>query len=87
MSLKTPINHNFNITCPKCEHRYLYDLRLDELKELSLNKSSSDLENQYEFLSYVVCKNPLCNYDIELKGYISEYPENTIKSAEITSTK
>lgn len=87
MSLKAPINHNFNITFPKCEHMYLYDLRLDELKELSLNKSSSDLENQYEFLSYVVCKNPLCNYDIKLKGYIYEYPENTIKSAEITSTK
>ncbi|MCR8746287.1 hypothetical protein [Romboutsia lituseburensis] len=87
MSLKTPINRSFNIICPKCEHKYLYDLRLDELKELSLNKTSSDLENQYEFLSYVVCKNPLCNYDMELKGHICEYPENIVKSAEIFSTK
>ena len=39
------------------------------------------------FLSYLVCKNPLCNYDIELKGYVFEYPENNVDSVELIKLK
>ena len=28
-----------------------------------------------------------CNYDIELKGYIFEYPENTVDSVELIKLK
>ena len=54
---------------------------------MNSNKSVQNEKTQYEFLSYVICKNPLCNYDIELKGYIFEYPENTIDSVELIKLK
>ena len=87
MSLKTPINQNLDIKCPKCNHKYLYDLKLEDIKEVNSNKNVQDKKVQYEFLDYVVCKNPLCNYDIELKGYVFEYPENTVDSLEIVKIK
>lgn len=87
MSLKTPINHSFNIKCPKCEHKLLYNLKLDDLEKVGFKEKSQDTETKYKFISYVVCKNPLCHYDIELKGYILEYPVNTIKEIELASIK
>ena len=73
--------------CPKCNHKYLYNLKLDDIKEVNSNKNVQDKIIQYEFLTYVVCKNPLCNYDIELKGYVFEYPENTVDSVELIKLK
>ena len=34
MSLKTPMNHSFNIKCPKCEHKFLYNFKLDCTEKL-----------------------------------------------------
>ncbi|WP_042276330.1 hypothetical protein [Faecalimicrobium dakarense] len=87
MSLKTPINHDFNIKCPKCEHKLSYNLRLDDLEKVSSKEKPEDTETKYKFISYVVCKNPLCHYDIELKGYIFEYPADTINTIELASIK
>ena len=87
MSLKTPLNQNLDIKCPKCNHKFVYNLKLDDIKEVNSNKSGQDEKVQYEFLSYVVCKNPLCNYDIELKGYVFEYPENNVDSVELIKLK
>ena len=67
MSLKTPLNQKLDIKCPKCNHKFVYNLKLDDIKEVNSNKSVEDEKVQYEFLAYVVCKNTLCNYDIELK--------------------
>lgn len=87
MSLKTPLNQNLDIKCPKCNHKFVYNLKLDDIKEVNSNKSVQDKKVQYEFLSYVICKNPLCNYDIELKGYIFESPDNTVNSIWLTKLK
>ena len=87
MSLKTPLNQNLDIKCPKCNHKFVYNLKLDDIKEVNSNKSGQDEKVQYEFLSYVICKNPLCNYDIELKGYIFKSPNNTIDFIELTKLK
>lgn len=87
MSLKTPMNHSFNIKCPKCEHKFLYNLKLDCIEKLEFKEKSLDTENKYKFISYVICKNPLCHYDIELKGYILEYPVNIIKATELVPIK
>ena len=67
--------------------KFVYNLNLDDIKEVNSNKSVQNEKTQYEFLSYVICKNPLCNYDIELKGYIFEYPENTVDSVELIKLK
>ena len=84
MSLKTPLNQNLDIKCPKCNHKFIYNLNLNHIKEVNSNKNE---KKQYEFLSYVICKNPLCNYDIELKGYLFKSPDNTIDSIELTKLK
>ena len=84
MSLKTPLNQNLDIKCPKCNHKFVYNLNLNDIKEVNSNKYE---KKQYEFLSYVICKNPLCNYDIELKGYIFKSPNNTIDFIELTKLK
>lgn len=87
MSLKTPINHGFDIKCPKCEHKFLYNLKLDDIEKVGSKGNSQDTETKYKFISYVVCKNPLCHYDIELKGYILEYPVNKINATKLASIK
>ena len=84
MSLKTPLNQSLDIKCPKCNHKFIYNLNLNHIKEVNSNKNE---KKQYEFLSYVICKNPLCNYDIELKGYIFESPDNTVNSIGLTKLK
>ena len=84
--LKQDITHTRSY-CPKCNHKFVYNLNLDDIKEVNSNKSVQNEKTQYEFLSYVICKNPLCNYDIELKGYIFEYPENTVDSVELIKLK
>lgn len=87
MSLETPINYNCNIECPNCAHTYLYNFKIDDLDKFNANKNSEGLETKYKFISYLICKNPICNYDIELKGYVLEYPENLLDSIEITNLK
>ena len=56
MSLKTPLNQNLDIKCPKCNHKFVYNLKLDDIKKVHSNKSVENEKVQYEFLSYVVCK-------------------------------
>ena len=34
MSLKTPLNQNLDIKCPKCNHKFVYNLNLDDIKEI-----------------------------------------------------
>ena len=42
MSLKTPLNQNLNIKCPKCNHKFVYNLKLDDIKEVNSNKGVED---------------------------------------------
>lgn len=85
MTLKIPLWHRDHIKCPKCNHMYLYDFKIEDIKENSHNESS--MENHYKFLIYLICKNPLCNYDIEIKGIVIENPLNVFDSIKITSIK
>jgi len=85
LNYKNTINHNSNIKCPKCNHTYSYDFKLEDLKKTT-NKSRS-LENSYEFLTYLICKNPLCNYDMEIKGETTVSSSNAVNSIKITSIK
>ena len=64
MSLKTPLNQNLDIKCPKCNHKFVYNLNLDDIKEVNSNKSVQNV-----------------------KGYIFEYPENTVDSVELIKLK
>ncbi len=84
MNSKTHLHQILDIKCPKCNHKFVYNLNLNDIKEVNSNKYE---KKQYEFLSYVICKNPLCNYDIELKGYIFKSPDNTIDFIELTKLK
>ena len=84
MNSKTHLHQILDIKCPKCNHKFVYNLNLNDIKEVNSNKYE---KKQYEFLSYVICKNPLCNYDIELKGYLFKSPDNTIDSIELTKLK
>ncbi|MGL5348591.1 MAG: hypothetical protein ACRDA3_14680 [Peptostreptococcaceae bacterium] len=83
MSLETPFKYKFNVECPKCNHKYDYDVSLDCLKKVSCK----DVKTQYEFLAFVVCKNPVCNYDIELKGHVLEYPEGSLDAVDLFKVK
>lgn len=87
MSIKTPIKQNNDIKCPKCNHTYSYDFTIKELEKLNTNKTSLTQQTKYKFSNYLICKNPLCNYDIEIIGNIFEYPKNQIKSIELTKLK
>ncbi|MGX4601257.1 hypothetical protein [Faecalimicrobium sp. JNUCC 81] len=87
MSLETPINHSFNIKCPNCDYKNLYDFSIKDIEKVSSNKKSQGTKTQYKFISYLICKNPICNYDIEIKGNIWEYPIDTLNSIELTSIK
>ncbi|MCC3868764.1 hypothetical protein [Terrisporobacter mayombei] len=85
MDYKNTINHNCNIKCPKCNHTYSYDFKFEDSKK-STNKKRS-VENSYEFLTYLICKNPLCNYDIEIKGEFIVNSSNAPDLIKITSIK
>jgi len=50
------------------------------------NKRGS-VGNSYEFLTYLICKNPLCNYDIEIKGEAIVNSSNALDSIKIISIK
>lgn len=85
MNYKNTINHNCNIKCPKCNHTYSYDFKIEGLIKTT-NKRGS-VENSFEFLTYLICKNPLCNYDIEIKGEAIVSSSNNLDSIKITSIK
>ncbi|HSQ90299.1 hypothetical protein [Romboutsia sp.] len=87
MSLETPINYNCNIKCPNCRHQFLYDFKIDDIDKVNSSEKSQGIETKYKFISYLICKNPICNYDIEIKGDVLEYPENSLNSIEITHVK
>ena len=40
------------VKCPKCNHKFVYNLNLDDIKEVNSNKSVQNEKTQYEFLSY-----------------------------------
>lgn len=85
MNYKNPLSHNCNIKCPNCNHTYPYDFKIEDMKKTSHNKGSD--KNSYGFLTYLICKNPLCNYDIEIKGKIVTDDLNTPDLIKVTSIK
>lgn len=85
MTLKIPISHSCHIKCPICNHVYLYDFKIEDI-EKDLHKEHST-QNQYKFLTYLICKNPLCNYDIEIRGDAIKISLNVFDSIKITSIK
>lgn len=87
MSLETPIDHSCNIKCPNCGHKILYNFKIKDIEEVSSNKKSQGSGTLYKFTSYLICKNPICNYDIEIKGDVLEYPANKLNTIDITSRK
>ncbi|WP_455538966.1 hypothetical protein [Terrisporobacter sp.] len=80
MTLKIPIIHSCDIKCPKCNHTYLYEFKIEDLER-------DNYESEYEFLTYLICKNPLCNYDIKIKGKVIDNSSDSINSLKITSIK
>ena len=87
MSIETPIKHSSDIQCPKCNHTYQYSFTIKDLKKANTNKKTLTQQTKHKFLTYLICKNPLCNYNIEIIGDVYEYPINTIKSIELTTIK
>lgn len=87
MSLKTPIAYSCDIKCPACNHKYLYDFKISDINKVRTKEKDNGSEVKYNFDTYLICKNPLCNYDIELKGDVIEYPENVLNSLEINFIK
>ena len=49
MSLKTPLNQNLDIKCPKCNHKFVYNLNLDDIKEVNSNKSVQNEKHTMNF--------------------------------------
>lgn len=83
--MKNSIKHSSDIKCPKCNHAYSYNFEIEPIKR-SNNKKVS-FENLYEFLIYLICKNPLCNYDIEVKGEAIVNSSSNIDLIKIISIK
>lgn len=83
--MENSTKHNCDIKCPKCNHTYSYDFKIECTKKCN-NKKNCD-ENLYEFLIYLICKNPLCNYDIEIKGENIISPSDNIDEVRIISIK
>ena len=83
--MKNSIKHICDIKCPKCHHKYSYDFKIEPTKKYTNEKVSND--NLFEFLTYLICKNPLCNYDIEIKGETTLNSSNNIDSIRIISIK
>lgn len=87
MSIETPIKYSSDIKCPKCNHTYPYSFTIKDLEKANTTKKTLTQQTKHKFLTYLICKNPLCNYDIEVIGDVYEYPINTIKSIELTTIK
>lgn len=87
MSLELPINHSCNIKCPNCRHQNLYNFKIEDIEEVNAPKKSQESQIEYKFIKYLICKNPLCNYDIEIKGNILESPIGTLDKIHITYIK
>lgn len=85
MDFKNPITHNCTIQCPNCNHSYPYNFKIEDMK-LSTHRVDN-IEKSYDFLTYLICKNPLCNYDIEIKGEVVIDSSNILDSVKITSIK
>ena len=87
MTLEMPLNHSCQIKCPSCEHKYLYNFKIQDIKKINSKEKEDGNEIKYKFTTYLICKNPLCNYDIEVIGNIFEYPINILKTVNITNLK
>lgn len=87
MTLETPLNHSCQIKCPSCEHKYLYNFKIQDIEKIDSKEKEEGNEIKYKFTTYLICKNPLCNYDIEVIGNIFEYPINILKTVNITNLK
>ena len=87
MTLETPINHSYQIKCPSCEHKYSYNFKIQDIEKINSKENEEGNEIKYKFTTYLICKNPLCNYDIEVIGNIFEYPINILKAVNITNLK
>lgn len=66
MTLETHLNHSCQIKCPSCEHKYLYNFKIQDIEKIDSKEKEEGNEIKYKFTTYLICKNPLCNYDIEV---------------------
>ncbi|WP_297135331.1 hypothetical protein [Terrisporobacter sp.] len=87
MTLEMPLNHSCQIKCPSCEYKYLYNFKIQDIEKINSKEKEEGNEIKYKFTTYLICKNPLCNYDIEVIGNIFEYPINILKAVNITNLK
>ncbi len=87
MSLDLPIIHSCHIKCPICKHKFLYEFKIQDIDKVISKEKSQDIEVKYKFDTYLICKNPLCNYDIQIKGNVFECPLNILKNVDIYSIK
>ncbi len=47
MSLKASLNQSLDIKCPKCNHKFIYNLNLNHIKEVDSNKDEKNNMNFY----------------------------------------
>lgn len=87
MNLEIPINHSCSIKCPVCSHEYLYSFKIQDMDEIDSKKKENGEERKYKFSTYLICKNPLCNYDMEVIGDIFQSPDNKLKEIKIIRIK
>ena len=87
MSLELPINYSCNIKCPSCEHNNLYQFRIEDIEKINFDERDCECEIKYKFDTYLICKNPLCNYDIHIIGNVIEFPINILKLIQINKIK
>lgn len=66
---------NCDIKCPKCGHKYMYDFKIDDIDENS------------KFSIFLICKNPLCNYDMEVMGKLIKSRDENLDNVDITKVK
>ena len=87
MNIEIHINHRCSIKCPVCNHEYLYDFKIQDISLVDSKKIENSEEKKYKFSTYLICKNPLCNYDIEVIGYIFYNPDDKLKEINIIRIK
>lgn len=87
MSLELNINHSCSIKCPVCSHEYLYNFKIQDTDLIDSKEKENSDTKKYKFSTYLVCKNPLCNYDMEVIGDISFCFDNKLKGINIIDIK
>jgi hypothetical protein len=63
----------------------LYSFKIDDIQKSTHKKGS--VKNLFKFLTYLICKNPLCNYDMEIRGEAIVNSPDAIDLLKISSIK